>query len=70
MTSTMQSLTEARTQIRRLIEEQAVLRGEVGTAQQAEDRASAPARQSPGREPAQAASATGRADKDLQAAHR
>lgn len=39
MTSTMQSLTEARTQIRRLIEEQAVLRGEVGTAQQAEDRA-------------------------------
>lgn len=39
MTATMQSLTEARTQIRRLIEEQAVLRGEVGTAQQAEDRA-------------------------------
>ena len=39
MTSTMQSLTEARTQIRRLIEEQAVLRGEVGIAQQAEDRA-------------------------------
>lgn len=39
MSATMQGLTEARAQIRRLIEEQAVLRGEVGIAQQAEDRA-------------------------------
>jgi len=39
MTSTMQGLTEARAQIRRMIEEQAALRSEVGTAQEAEDRA-------------------------------
>lgn len=39
MTQAMQGLNEARAQIRRLIEEQSVLRGEVGTAQQAEDRA-------------------------------
>ncbi len=41
MTTTLDNLFEARTQIRRLIEEQAVLRGEVGTAQAAEDRAKA-----------------------------
>jgi chromosome segregation ATPase len=39
MTQAMASLTEARAQIRQLIEEQAVLRSEVGIAQQAEDRA-------------------------------
>ena len=39
MTSTMEGLTEARTQIKRIIEEQAVLRSEVGIAQEAEDRA-------------------------------
>jgi chromosome segregation ATPase len=39
MSAMNESLTEARAQIRRLIEEQAVLRSEVGIAQQAEDRA-------------------------------
>lgn len=39
MTATLDNLFEARTQIRRLIEEQAALRSEVGIAQEAEDRA-------------------------------
>lgn len=39
MTATIDNLFEARGQIRRLIEEQALLRTEVGNAQQAEDRA-------------------------------
>ncbi|HNN91081.1 MAG TPA: FHA domain-containing protein [Pseudomonadota bacterium] len=41
VTTTLDNLFEARTQIRRLIEEQAALRSEVGTAQNAEDRAKA-----------------------------
>jgi pSer/pThr/pTyr-binding forkhead associated (FHA) protein len=41
VTTTLDNLFEARTQIRRLIDEQAVLRSEVGTAQAAEDRAKA-----------------------------
>lgn len=41
VTTTLDNLFEARTQIRRLIDEQAVLRTEVGTAQAAEDRAKA-----------------------------
>ena len=39
MTATLDNLFEVRTQIRRLIEEQAALRSEVGIAQEAEDRA-------------------------------
>ena len=39
MSTTLDNLFEARGQIRRLIDEQAVLRSEVGTAQEAEDRA-------------------------------
>ena len=39
MSATLDNLFEARGQIRRLIEEQALLRSEVGTAQEAEDRA-------------------------------
>lgn len=39
MSATIDNLFEARAQIRRLIEEQAVLRSEVGIAQEAEDRA-------------------------------
>lgn len=39
MTATLDNLFEARTQIRRLIEEQVALRGEIGIAQEAEDRA-------------------------------
>jgi pSer/pThr/pTyr-binding forkhead associated (FHA) protein len=39
MSATLDNLFEARTQIRRLIDEQALLRIEVGTAQEAEDRA-------------------------------
>jgi pSer/pThr/pTyr-binding forkhead associated (FHA) protein len=39
MSATIDNLFEARQQIRRLIEEQALLRTEVGTAQEAEDRA-------------------------------
>lgn len=39
MTTTLDNLFEARGQIRRMIEEQAALRSEVGTAQEAEDRA-------------------------------